>query len=75
MSQLAADVARGVYRDDAAMFDRDLKSLLDGQTSRIRNVSSWAQNQLRIMAEMADDRDLKWVATEARRIAEGLSNP
>lgn len=75
MSELADDVARGVYRDDAEMFDRDLKSLLDGQTARIQNVSSWAQNQLRIMAEMADDRNLKWVATEARRIAEGLAKP
>lgn len=75
MSKLADDVARGVYRDDAEMFDRDLKSLIDGRVARINNVSSWAQNQLRIMAEMADDRDLKWVATEARRIAEGLSKP
>lgn len=75
MSKLAEDVARGVYRDDAEMFERDLKSLLGGQTSRLNNVSAWAQNQLRIMAEMADDRDLKWVATEARRIADGLAKP
>lgn len=75
MSKLADDVARGVYRDDAEMFDRDLKSLIDGQTARVRDVSSWAQEQLRIMAEMADDRDLKWVADKARRIAEGLSKP
>lgn len=75
MSKLADDVARGVYRDDAEMFDRDLRSLLDGQTARIKNVSSWAQDQLRIMAEMADDRNLEWVANAARRIAEGLSKP
>lgn len=75
MTKLADDVARGVYRDDAEMFDRDLKSLLDGRVARVNTVSAWAQNQLRIMAEMADDRGLQWVATEARRIAEGLSKP
>lgn len=52
-----------------------MTALIDGQTARVRNVSSWAQEQFRIMAEMADDRDLKWVADKARRIAEGLSKP
>jgi hypothetical protein len=36
------------------------------------NLVTWAQNQLRIMADMATDRELKWVADEATRIKEGL---
>jgi len=38
------------------------------------NLLAWAQNQLRIMADMATDRGLEWVAKEANRIKEGLEN-
>jgi hypothetical protein len=75
MSVLAVDVARGVYADDAEMFQRDLDSVIRGATGRISNVSAWAQNQLRIVAEMATDRDVAWVATEANRIRAGLEKP
>ena len=32
----------------------------------------WAKNNLRILADMAEDRELHWFADEARRISEGL---
>ncbi len=35
---------------------------------------SWAKNNLRILADMAEDRDMDWFASEARRIMEGLRN-
>lgn len=32
----------------------------------------WAKKNLRILADMADDRGMDWFASEARRIMDGL---
>ena len=39
------------------------------------NLLAWVQNQLQIMADMAADRGLKWVADEATRIKGKLEKP
>jgi hypothetical protein len=72
---LAEDVVRGVYANDAEFFQRDLDSFVQGQVARYVNVMAWAQNQLRIMSEMAADRSIKWVADESERIRKGLEQP
>lgn len=74
-SRLVEDVARGVYANNTEMFQRDLNSAIQGAVSRVCNVNGWAQDQLRIMVEMAEDRGIQWVANEANRIREGLKKP
>lgn len=54
--------------DDAAQWlDASLKKAVNDS-----NRASWAQGQLRILADMLDDRAMDWAANEARRIADGL---
>jgi len=75
VSKLAVDVARGVYADKAEMFQRDLNNAIQGAASRVSNVNGWAQEQLRIMADMAHERDIQWVVSMANKLRKGLANP
>lgn len=45
---------------------------LVSEALRMSNVNAWAKRQLTVLAAMADDRGIAWVATEARRVADGL---
>lgn len=54
---------------------RAIEQGLSNAGARTKNVNAWAQNQLRIMSEMAEDRGLAWVVNESDRIRKGLEKP
>lgn len=56
------------YRCAAPLSDNQLVKMAYQMNATV----GWAKNNLRILADMADAREMDWFASEARRIMDGL---